>query len=63
MKWVIAKNKLGDYLLDVSKLILAGVVLNVVYNSVSDFLWETIIIGLIAVVIISFVGFILSSKN
>ena len=56
------KNRIGNYLLDISKLIFAGVVLGAILDIDGIFQTAVLIAGVMTTVVFALVGFALTKK-
>jgi len=63
MKLLISREKLGDYLLDLSKIIFAGVVIDGIVNSAYEYRVLLTAFGILIFVAISIIGLILANKK
>ena len=57
------RNKLADYLLDISKLVFAGVVLTTILEFDTQSKWTVIALGVYASAMTALLGFLLMEKN
>ena len=57
------KKKLADYLLDISKLVFAGVVLTTILEFDNNSTWVILTVGVYSSIIIALIGFALMEKK
>ena len=59
----LMRNKIADYLLDISKLVFAGVVLSTILQIDGVPKWAVLLTGVYATFVIALVGFMLMEKK